>query len=76
MRERNPGIKQNPKKHIYETEELEHKFHRTLEKRKYEEWNIEENRGQFRKEVDFLTGVFSGTDKQKEKNSLLEALKS
>lgn len=56
MRQRNPGIKIDIKKHEREVAAIDHRFQRTLQKRKYEEWNTEDNRGQFRAEVKFLTG--------------------
>lgn len=68
-RSRNPGLKQDPNKHIKEIEKLETQYHKVLIKNNYpEDYN-----DQLRKEIDFLTGVFEKEEKERKRKEELKS---
>ena len=73
MRSQHPGIKQDPKKHKKEILQIEGHYKRELRK-KLPDLNSEENQNQFRKEIDFLTGIFSKEEKEKRRKEELKLL--
>lgn len=65
MRERNPGIKSNPVKHIEKVRVLEQEFKKELTKL-YPDWDLEECREAYRKQIDLLTCVYTkAADKER-----------
>lgn len=73
MRERIPGIKFRVSDHIIEIEKEECRYHQQLAK--FPDWNTEENRGRLRRDIDFLTGVFSKKAAEEKKKQELADLK-
>lgn len=58
QRERYPHLKHDLKKHYKIVLLKEKHFHQDIERR-YPEYNTEENKGELRRQIDFLTGVFT-----------------
>ena len=73
-RERETNIKQEPVKHIQLIERIERRYQKEL--LKYPGYATEENRQQFRKEIDFLTQVFSKIKKEEERKEALNKFKN
>lgn len=72
LREKNPNLKQEPKRHIHEIEKLITAYQKDLGKTS---WESEERKDQFRKEIDFLTQVYSKIKSEEERKGKLQAFK-
>lgn len=60
MLKENNNIRINHKKHFEETEKVERRYHKLL---KANNWETEETEPLFRKQLDFLTGVYTQEEK-------------
>lgn len=73
IRERIPGLKTRQKEHLHEVEKINKTYLKELAKR--EDWNTEENREQFKKEIDFLTKCYTKQRQEEERKKALQDFK-
>ncbi len=74
IRENNPNLRLNEKKHISEIERLERAYHKDIYL-KYPQWDTEENKAQLKKDIDFLTQVFTRQEQERQKQQSINELK-
>jgi hypothetical protein len=72
IRERIPGLKADNKKHIHEVEKINKQYLKVLLKTS---WDSEENREQFKSEIDFLTQCFTKQKQEEKRKEELQAFK-
>jgi hypothetical protein len=72
-REEIPGLKHSQKEHLNEIEKVSKQYQKQLSKT---EWDNEENREQFKKEIDFLTKVFTKQRQEEERKKALQEFKN
>jgi len=73
MRERNPGIKVNPTKHLQQVEHLNKAFEKELTQ-KYPNWDTESNRKEFKKQIDALTGIYTKNNQRAQGVGILKEI--
>lgn len=74
IREQIPGLKHDQRKHLHEVEKINKAYLKELAKR--EEWDTEDNREQFKNEIDFLTKCYTKQRQEEERKKALQEFKS
>lgn len=73
-RDKDKTIKLNPEKHLKLANQTIKYYHNELQNT-YPQWDDDEARGAVRKQIDFLTGVFTKEEKAKADKDKLKAFK-